>query len=305
MNDDIIYPHLTPLNDRYPSHGDLYRSPGDLTAEQFDLLAAAWAENALSGESLAEIEALFAIDKSKETYAGSFRKLHLAPCDDRWEGLDTLLKTTSASRTIRRILVITLTAAALFIALFTLMPLAKKQVTLTVPAPLPEIAVIPDVTEPAAPDISNKIEETVYPGTAPAVKEKSQELNIPVREPTVRISPVTMIAAAEPPVIISGITSSELRPVSFNVIPAVPEIQDDENWIARGISKLSQKSAKEKKPVDAFVVARAFISGINSIFGSEIELTRTINKKGELVAVSFNSSLLSVKAPVRKNSPRL
>jgi hypothetical protein len=305
MNDDIIYPHLTPLNDRYPSHGNLNRSAGDLTAEQFDLLAAAWAENALSDEGLAEIEALFAIDKSKETYAGSFRQLRLVPCDDRWEGLNGLLQTTPAARTIRRVFIIALASAAIFFTLFTLKPLVKKQVTLTAPITLPEVAVISDVTEPAAPDISNKMEETVSASTTPAAKEKSKALHHPFRESTARTSPVTMIASAETPSLISGITSRELRPVRFNVITAAPDIPDDENWIVRGISRLSRASAKERKPIDAYVVASAFIKGINSVLGSEIALDRTLNKKGDLVAVSFSSSLLSIKAPVKKNSPRL
>ncbi len=305
MNDDIIYPHLTPLNDRYLSHGELYRSAGDLTAEQFDLLAAAWAENALSDEGLAEIEALFAIDKLKEIYAGSFRQLRLIPCNDRWEGLNGLLQTTPAARTIRRVFFIALASAAIFFTLFTLKPLAKKQVTLTAPVSLPEVAVISDAREPAAPDISNKMEETISSSTSPGVKKKSQELYPPDRESTARISPVTMIASAETPVLISGPTSRELRPVSYNVITATPDIPNDENWIIRGISRLSRAPAKEKKPIDAFVVASAFIKGINSVLGSEMALDKTLNKKGDLVAVSFSSSLLSIKAPVKKNSPRL
>jgi len=305
MNDDIIYPHLTPLNDRYLSHGELYRSSDDLTAEQFDLLAAAWAENALSDEGLAEIEALFASDKSKETYAGSFRQLRLIPCNDRWEGLNRLLQTTPAIRNIRRVFVIALASAAIFFTLFTLKPLVNKQVILTAPITLPDVAVISDAVEPAAHDISNKMEETVSAGTAPAAKEKNKALYPPDRESTARISPVTMIAAAETPLIISSITSRELRPVSFNVITAAPDIPDYENWIARGISRLSKAPAKEKKPIDAFVVASAFIKGINSVLGSEMALDKTLNKKGDLVAVSFSSSLLSFKAPVKKNSPRL
>ena len=305
MNDDIIYPHLTPLNDRYPKQGDLYRSAGDLTAEQFDLLAAAWAENALSDEGLTEIETLFAIDKSKETYAGSYRRLRLIPCDDRWEGLNGLLQATPAIRNIRRVFVIVLASAAIFFTLFTLKPLVNKQVTLTAPVTLPEVAVISDAVEPAAHDISNKMEEAVSASTAPAVKEKSKALYPPDRELTARISPVTMIAAAETPVLLSGTTSRELRPVSFNVITAAPDIPDNENWIIRGISRLSKTPAKERKPIDAYVVASAFIKGINSVLGSEMALDKTLNKKGELVAVSFSSSLLSIKAPVKKNSPRL
>jgi len=305
MNDDIIYPHLTPLDDRYPSPGDLYRSAEDLPAGQFDLLAAAWAENALSDESLAEIEAIFATDRSKEACARSFRQLRLVPCDDRWEGLNGLLQVTPATRTIRRMLVISIASAALLFALFTLKPFAEKQVGLTSPVSSPEVTVISDSKEPPPPAISNKTEVTASAGTARAVKEKSNEQYPADRELTAKENPVTMIASADIPVITSGVSSLQLRPVSFKVIQQTKDIPDDENWIVRGIARLSGAPAKGKKPVDAYEVAGAFFKGVNSVLGTEIELDKTVNKKGEPVAVSFSSSLLSFKAPIKKNSQGL
>jgi hypothetical protein len=305
MNDDIIYPHLTPLDDRYPSPGDLYRSAGDLPAGQFDLLAAAWAENALSEDNLAEIEVIFAADKSKEVYAGSFRQLRLVPCDDRWEGLNELLRTTPATRTIRRILVISVASAALLFALFTLKPFAEKQVGLTSPASSPEVAVISDSKEPATLSLGNKTEVTASAGTAPEVKENSNVQDPADQESPVKENPVTMIAAAEIPVLTPVVSSLQLRPVSFKVSPQTKDIPDDENWIVRGIARLSGAPAKGKKPVDAYAVAGAFFKGVNSVLGTEIELDKTVNKNGEPVAVSFSSSLLSFKAPIKKNSQGL
>ena len=56
MNDDIDFPRLTPSDDRLRSPERLFRKPEDLTDEQFDLLAAAWSEDALSEDSLYEFD---------------------------------------------------------------------------------------------------------------------------------------------------------------------------------------------------------------------------------------------------------
>ena len=73
MNDDTDYPRLTPPDDRYPSPGNLFRSAGDLADDQFDILAAAWSEDALPDDSLAEMEALFASDPAKKSLCRKFQ----------------------------------------------------------------------------------------------------------------------------------------------------------------------------------------------------------------------------------------
>ena len=70
----------------------------------------------------------------------------------------------------------------------------------------------------------------------------------------------------------------------------------------KGIAGLSKSIKKEKTPVDGYVIARSCIKGINSVFGSDMELEKVVSAAGDTVAVSFNSSLLSFSAPVRKSS---
>jgi hypothetical protein len=48
-------------------------------------------------------------------------------------------------------------------------------------------------------------------------------------------------------------------------------------------------------------VADAGINKISSIVGSDAQLNRQYNKDGSVVAVSFNSRLMDVEAPVRQN----
>jgi hypothetical protein len=133
-----------------------------------------------------------------------------------------------------------------------------------------------------------------------AVKE---ELPVPVREEPVKATPVTVTARSGAPLIKSGIDSRELLAVNFNEIPASQNIPErEENWLMKGIAGLSKSGKKEKTPVDGYVIARSCIKGINSVFGSDMELEKVVSAAGDTVAVSFNSSLLSFSAPVRKSS---
>lgn len=128
MKDDSEYPRLTPPDDRLPARDRLLRRPEELTDEQFDLLAAAWSEEALSGDHLSELEAAMTCDTSRRRRAESFRKVKLVPYDDRWPGRNRMLKTTPASVAIRRSLLI-ITAAAAVMALIIISPAVTRQAT--------------------------------------------------------------------------------------------------------------------------------------------------------------------------------
>ena len=312
MNDDTDYPRLTPPDDRYPSPGNLFRSAGDLTDDQFDLLAAAWSENALPGESLAEMETLFESDPAKKEYAESFRQLRLRAYDEKWNGLHAVLQTTPAAGMIRQLWRPALVAAAVILAFLVLGPFTEKQTSVTVPVSSPEVAMAPEPVE-AAPAVVKEVmpepELSVNKTSLAEIKITSvtagkEELPLPDREQTVKIPPLAVTARAEKPVIKAGIDSRELPAVKLNEIPASLNIpEEEENWLMRGIAGLSKTMKKEKTPVDGYVIARSCIKGINSVFGSDMELEKIVSAAGDTVAVSFNSSLLSFSAPVKKSSP--
>jgi len=311
MNDDTDYPRLTPPDDRYPSPCNLFRSAGDLTDDQFDLLAAAWSENALPDGSLAEMEALFASDPRKKTYAENFSQLRLRPYDEKWNGLHTMLQTTPAARMVRRAWLPALAAAAVILAFLVLGPFTEKQTSVTVPVSSPEVAMAPETVEAAPAVIKEAMPEpvvTVNGRSMAAVSKTSitaakEALPLPDREQAAKTTPVTVTARAEAPVIKAGIDSRQLLAVNLNEIPASQNIPEkEENWLIRGIAGLSKSVKKEKTPVDGYVIARSCIKGINSVFGSDMELEKIVSAAGDTVAVSFNSSLLSFSAPIRKSS---
>jgi hypothetical protein len=303
INDDTDYPRLTPPDDSYPSPGNLFRSANDLTDDQFDLLAAAWSENALPDDSLAEIEALFVSDPGKRAYAENFGQLRLRPYNDEWKGLRALLRTTLTARIIRRVYITALAAAAVILAFQVLRPVTEIQTAITGPVNSPEVALAPEATETAPQVVKEEIPDPAVAVTKTSVTAEKKELPVAEREQIVKIAPVTVSARTAAPVITAAINSRDLLAVNLNEIPASLNIPEkEENWIRKGISGLSKTTKKEKPPVDGYVIAKTCIKGINSLFGSDIGLEKIISAEGDTVAVSFNSSLLSFSAPVRKSS---
>ncbi|MDF1560294.1 MAG: hypothetical protein P1P83_08800 [Bacteroidales bacterium] len=123
MTEDTDLPRLTPRGDRLQGGGKLFRRPEELADEQFDLLAAAWSDDALGGDSLAETEEALASSPEKRMRAKSFRQIRLSPLNDRWEGRNRMLKVDPGTYAIRRTLIVTLTVAAALGALVILGPL--------------------------------------------------------------------------------------------------------------------------------------------------------------------------------------
>ncbi len=303
MNDDTDYPRLTPPDDRYPSPGNLFRSANDLTDDQFDLLAAAWSENALPDDSLAEMEALFVSDPSKKASAEIFRQLHLMPYNDVWNRKKALLRTTPTAKIIRRAYFVTMAAAAVILVLLTLKPFAEKQPVITVPVRSPEVAVVPEPAETAPLILPEDVQGPVVAVSETSVTAEKEQPPVMEREQPVKATPVRVNARTEAPAITSGIDSRELLAVNFNEIPATLNIPEkEENWLMKGIAGLSKTTKKEKTPVDGYIIAKSCIKGINSVFGADMELEKIISEEGDTKAVVFNSSLLSFSAPVKKSS---
>jgi hypothetical protein len=303
MNDDTDYPRLTPPDDRYQSPGNLFRSANDLTDDQFDLLAAAWSENALPDDSLAEMEALFVSDPGKKAYAGNFRQLRLAPYKDEWNGINALLRTTPAAKIIRRAYLVTMAAAAVILVLLTLKPFAGDQPVITAPVSPPEVAMVSEPAETAPLVVQEDVPGLVVAVTETSVTAEIEEPPVTEREQTVKATPVRVNARTEAPVITPGVEARELLAVNFNEIPASLNIPEkEENWLVKGITGLAKATKKEKTQVDGYIIAKSCIKGINSVFGADIELEKVISEEGDTVSVIFNSSLLSFSAPVKKSS---
>lgn len=303
INEDMDYPRLTPPDDRYPSAGSLFRTPQDLTGEQFDLMAAARAEDSLSGEGRSDFNLVISSDPGRLEYADSFMQLRLYPIDEKMEGLDRLIRTPQAVIILRRTLFAALAAAAVVIACFTLRPFTERQTGMIKPAVLPELTIvagkgISPIVKPAAKD-----KPIAAQPLSVSESVKTSEPDVVRQTPADKMTP--LVIASQPAVkVIASLTGSEnLRPINFREIPATATFRMEENWIVKGIASLSGAAGKSNKPSGSFVIADACIKALNRVLGSEMELKRVTGDTGDPVSVSFSSSLLSFSAPVKKTAP--
>ena len=160
---------------------------------------------------------------------------------------------------------------------------------------------MPGKSSPAV--VNEEMPEPLAAVKITSVTAEREEPPVSDPEQNVKANPVTVSVRTEMPVITAGIDSRKLLAVNYSKIPATTNIPEkEENWLVKGFAGLSKTIKKEKTPVDGYVIAKSCIKGINSVFGSDMELEKIVSAAGDTVAVSFNSSLLSFSAPVRKSS---
>jgi hypothetical protein len=349
MTDDSDFPRLMPPDDRYPAHDGLHRKPEELTDEQFDLLAAAWSEEALAGDQLSELEEAMTAIPSRRMRAESFRGVKLVPYEDIWAGRNRLLRQPPATRLIKRTLVVTLMAAAAVAALIITGPAIRSRTTEIQPGALREEAVMSEALIPGAnpiiiqdpvnayPSATRRGTETERPApvrTAALIEtgrsvaagdiagqgiavsdddmpDPGRSVSITEMANQARVLPVSLdINAVNPVMIAATDINTVISPEMNNAGPGQTSASatkqtggKETNWIFRGISALAKAITKEEKNIDGYFIASACVNGINNVLGWEMQLEQASNKAGEPVAVNFSSSLLSISAPVNKNSP--
>jgi hypothetical protein len=315
MKDDSDFPRLMPPDDKNPAHDGLLRKPEDLIDDQFDLLAAAWSEEALDGDQFSELEEAMTSIPSRKMRAESFREVKLVPYDDKWAGRNRLLRPTPATGVIKRTLVVTLLAAAAVVAFIITGPAIKSRTTDIGPGALPEEAVmsealIPEASPVLIPDRVKsesaaipRVAETERPTSIRTAAMTEQEKITPAAGTAApqRALPVSLAINTVNPVMIAAAITNDLQTVQMAAI--IPTHDKADNWIIRGISLLAKTVTKEENKIDGYLVASACVKGLNNALGWEMELEHAGNKAGEPVAVNFSSSLLSFSAPVNKNSP--
>lgn len=329
MTEDMEFPRLTPSGDRLPSGRRLFRRPEELTDEQFDLLAVAWADDALSGDTLTETEEVMASSPGRRMRAESFRKIRLSPMNDRWAGRNRMLKSTPGAYAIRRTLIVTLTVAAAVGALVILRPL--KTLTDTRSAG-PAVAEVHDMGETRTAAPPRTMSEALIPEASPVIISLPSEVMNPAtldakqvedranpkvretgsldaaaviadnREPAYSLA-VTHDFTGAVPILAAGPEASRLAPVELRNIIPLPVAEREENWIVRGLSLLAEAITKEPKSVDGYFIADACIRGANRVLGWDMALEQEKNDEGEQLATNFNSSLLSFTAPAKKSHP--
>jgi hypothetical protein len=298
-------PRLTPLGDRISFTGRLLRRPEDLSDEQFDLLAAAWAEDALDDKALDELDQIFISSPARRERAESFRNLRLSPGNDRWNGSKRALRHSTVNQTLRRSIIPVLAAAAVLIAFILAGPAAIRNTAGRLPVPGHEVAVMTEATIPAASPVTIEHRMTL----SDVIAEPALNIRIADQQPVITVTetprafPIDIEQRVAGMRLIAELPARELAGIRLNNSIRSREVQEDEtSWIARGIFFLANAITKDEKKVNGYSVASACVNGLNTVLGWDMELRQVSDAAGEPVSVNFNSSLLSFSTPVNKTS---
>ena len=308
MTEDMDYPHLTPRGDRLPSGNKLFRRAGELSDDQFDLLAAAWAGDALDGDALAEMEEVMSANPGKRDRAESFHRLHLTPVNETWPSGRSFLRPSPIRVAFRRTILPALMAAAAMMALIILGPAgARLKTTISTKSTPGPVAMTTAEIPASHPIIAEQKRYEPRAGT-PAGSEDRVPADFPDEILSAAVEPVRAMplalgygqaglsTVATPAV--AGISTLSIKEISPSLV-----MQEEKNWMLRSISFLASAVTGKDKEIDGYMIANGCITGINSILGWEMDLEQVSNKSGEPIAVSFSSSLLSFTKPVNKTTP--
>lgn len=331
ITEDMDSPRLRPSDDRMPSGSRLFRRAGELTDEQFDLLAAAWSEDVLTGDALSEFESVIAVNADRLERAGSFRQVRLTPRSETWPGMNSCIKPSPVITILRHTVIPALLAVAAMIVLIINGPAGAKlksvhsggtvaepaMAVAEIPASSPVIAVkkTPAISAPAipvkkspeisAPVIAAKTASPITAGNIKVIQTGVPENGEAVTEAAemVRVQPLALAygqASASP-------VATAMNPgITLQIIREVRPVQplgEEKNWMLRGISFLASALTGKEKEIDGYMIANGCITGINTILGWDMELQQVHNSKGDPVAVNFSSALLSFTKPLNKTTP--
>lgn len=303
ITEDIEFPRLTPPGDRMPSGSRLFRREEELTDDQFDLLASAWSEDALAGEALAELETVFSVRPDRLNRAESFRLVRLQPGEENWPGMHACLRKPGGFTVFRRTVIPALLAVAAMIVLVIYGPAGAKLKTGNRGQLTAETEMTAGEIPASYPIIVSK---TISASPATRVTTEplaNQRDELPVMAEEVRVMPLALAYGQEMPGSVAPAIDAAMASLDIRDIKTQTTIQDDQNWMLRSISYLAGAVTGKDKKIDGYMIANGAITGINSILGWNMELEQVSNRKGDHVAVTFSSSLLSFTKPLNKFTP--
>lgn len=329
ITEDMGFPRLTPPDDRMPSGRRLFRSPEELTDDQFDLLAAAWAEDALAGDALTEVESAIAARADRRSRAESFRRIRLVPGNESWPGMHESLRRSPARIALRRSIIPAMLAVAAMLVLVLYGPAGAKLKTLNNPARINGTTAMTVAEIPGALPIirtESPVSSRDAAVTAVATRNSGSLIDnilaenqiiaasqvIPSDQVIAREMPETNVERAMPlPAMHDGAAILAIAPATdrnlSTIIPAEVNpstiLREEKNWMLRSISFLASAVTGKEKEINGYMIANGCINGINTILGWEMELEQVSNKAGDPVAVSFSSALLSFSKPLNKTAP--
>ena len=300
------------------------RPASELSDSQFEILCAASLENDLSADQKSELAEAILADTDRKMSAGLFSKTKLFPPQYNYRYKHRLKKLTLTQR-VFRISIIGLSAAASILLLFTVIKNTEVNTTDSASGyrlpvtggnnkrngekEMQAVINVPDKKEKKETFITESqlaknneivITEKVVSVERNSPADTSRKTDISAKNNIEKIGGITGIPSEK--------SSVNLSLVSLNLTAPDPLDEGAGNAVGNFFTRIiREKILKSDSPgkgnLKAYEVADAGITGINKLFGSNMTLKKTLDDKGEVRSVYFNSKLLKFNAPVKKAEP--
>ena len=316
--DETANLRLDPSEKLFPHKDNLKKTIANLSESQFEYLCVAFLENDLTAGQQSEFKESIEHDKKSKPVFEFIQKMKLSPVGIPYKHKNRLLRRTAAQKVIQFSLAGLSAAAILAFVLINY---------LSVPRALPvrseksaqNIVADSNIQEP----IVEKVVVEMKPVNENITQEKQDNNQIVISEkssaslsgsglsqdslkifddfPRMTLKKIPVPAKVD---LNSGPTQNSL--IAFNSPVVVQEYDDGRSKLSKFLAKtfrerlLKENEAKDS-PLKVYEIAEAGVSGLNKLFGWEMELDKRNDENGELKSVYFSSKMLKFNAPVKKS----
>jgi hypothetical protein len=312
---------VIPNGDSFVNKNSLRKTYSDLSAEQFDFLCIAAAENDLEEDQKAELMAIVNEDPEREKIFGLINKTKLKAPNIKFNKKSSLRK-LSVPQKVFRFSVVAISAAASIAVLISLFNASVKSNTeflplITINSPAEIIKTdtpsenIADKTfntenrakiKPAGISVQNTlIRAAVTENSTPV--DKSAEIVIPSENPEFQSVNISKADYKAEVILVENSSAGTLTAMNTAVYIPV-DVYEKHGLNALFARFFRNKILKSEEPetgsLKPYEIADAGILGLNKLLGWQMSLQKNHDEKGDLKSLYFSSKILKFNAPVRK-----
>jgi hypothetical protein len=302
----------------------LKKTTADISELQFEYLCAAYLEKDLPDRQIKELMEITENDQEKKRSFELIQKTRLVPEDISYKWKNRLIRKPFTQKVIRLSLIGMSAAAVIFLFIITYFPIPRglPGKSINTSQNLKTNGFIQKQEDIKTIDIrpeENKIRpvKKKKENLLPLLKKTKPDVITTDVFPTVQNESLS-ISAETSPIIVSKISVPQVLNLKRDAIPNTliasnsrivnSEYDDGRSRLSKFIAKaFREKILKEKtandRPLKAYEIAEAGVSGLNKLLGWEMALDKKNDENGELKSVYFSSKILKFNAPVKKAEP--
>jgi hypothetical protein len=322
--EEISSVRLFPPSDTFLYKNSLKKTLANLPEKQFEDLCIGHLENDLSSAQENELREIIDNDRDRNSTFELIQKLRLSPAEGIYKQKNRLIRRPFVNKAIRFSLIGLSAAAIIIIILMTYfstpktLPVNSGQTAETfisdssfqesVNSKAPDMI----ITGSKAIHVKKQINKSLAFLQNPAQNKTEDIIIRPLQSDSLKRitepSPILPDKIGVAVVIDLKIEINNNSLAALNPAISIPQYDDGRSKLRRYIAKtFREKILKENttkdSPLKAFEIAEAGVSGLNKLFGWEMELDKKNDENGIPKSVYFNSRILKFNAPVKKTEP--